>query len=316
MSPRPALPMLVGLCGAALLYVAAGAQTFRTGVNLVVLPVTVTNDRGQFVGSLGRGDFAVYEDGVQRPIEQFSAERVPVSLGILVDISGSMEGARFADARGALVKLLERFDDDDQIFLAVFNEKFRLLAPWTADHASLIASLSGVTPRGGTFLYSSVAAALPILNQGTNRKKALVIITDGDDTELPAGLNANLLTRAVAQAQGSEAVIYAIGIGPPKPPLEAFLNPATSRQLLYDPPVDVELLQRLTDPTGGYAQLVSSSSDLASTFIRIADDLSAQYVIGFESAKPPDGKFHAVKVTGSRTELRIRSRNGYVSAPQ
>jgi len=77
----------------------AAAQTFRTGVNLVILPVTVTNSDGRFVGALTKNDFTVYEDNHERPIEQFSSERVPVSLGILIDISGSMLGARFADAQ-------------------------------------------------------------------------------------------------------------------------------------------------------------------------------------------------------------------------
>src|SRR5439155_21687022 len=129
--------LIMGICGTALLY-AAAAQTFRTGVNLILVSVSVTNSSGQFVGDLKRDDFSVYEDNLQRPIEQFSAERVPVSLGILVDISGSMEGARFSDARAALEKLLERFRDEDRMFLAVFNETFRLLVPWTNDHTALV----------------------------------------------------------------------------------------------------------------------------------------------------------------------------------
>jgi len=150
----------------------AAAQIFRSGVNLVVLQVTVTDSDGRFVTGLSRGEFSVYEDHAERPIEQFSAERVPVSLGILVDVSGSMEGRRFADAQQALGKLLERFHQDDQIFLGVFNNTFKLVVPWTDNHAALLQSLAGVKPRGGTYLYSSVSAALPVLNRGPNRKKA------------------------------------------------------------------------------------------------------------------------------------------------
>jgi Ca-activated chloride channel family protein len=308
--------IVAGACGAALLGGIAAAQTFRTGVDLVILPVIVTDSGGQFVGDLARDDFSVYEDDRPRPIEQFSAERVPVSLGILLDVSGSMEGVRFADAGQALARLLERCRQDDRIFLAVFNEAFRLLVPWTSDHAALVQGLSGVRPRGGTFLYSAVLAALPLLDQGANQKKALVIISDGDDDEEPAGPNTGRLKQAVQQSQASDAVVYALGIGRPRPPLGQLLDANQARQLLYEPPVDVDLLRQLTDPTGGYAQLVSSSADLSSTVIRIADDLSAQYVIGFESAQPADGRTHTVKVRVRNPDLRIRTRSEYVAMPR
>jgi Ca-activated chloride channel family protein len=307
-------PVLAVGCVAALMAGGAAAQTFRSAVNLIVLQVTVTDSDGRFVTGLSRDDFSVYEDDAERPIEQFSAERVPVSLGILVDISGSMEGRRFADAREALGKLLERFHEDDQIFLGAFNNTFKLLVPWTSDHAALLRSLSGVTPHGGTFLYSSISAALPVLNHGPNRKKALVVISDGDDNEKMAGLNRGLLTRAVQQGQQSEALIYVIGIGVPKPPFEKFysLDRESRLRFFYDPPVDVDLLRRLTDPTGGYTQVASSTADLPSTVISIADDLSAQYMIGFESAAP-DGGFHTLTVTTRNPRDRVRAKTGYAS---
>ena len=309
-----ALAALAAAFGAALIAGGAAAQTFRSAVNLVVLQVTVTGADGRFVAGLSSDRFSVFEDDAERPIRQFSAERVPVSLGILVDASGSMEGRRLADAQQALGRLLERFRDDDQTFLGVFNNTFQLLVPWTTNHAALLQPLSGVTLRSGTYLYSSISAALPVLNGGANRKKALVIISDGDDNERMAGLNRDLLTRAVQQAQQSEALIYVIGIGAPKPSTEQLmaLDPETRRRYFYDPPVDVDLLRRLTDPTGGYTQLASSTADLASTVISIADDLSAQYMIGFESAYS-DGTFHTLKVTTRDPRQRVRAKTGYAS---
>jgi Ca-activated chloride channel family protein len=315
-------------CGASLALMAlwcgtlaavAAAQTFRTGVNLVILPVTVTDPGGRFVGALTRDDFTAYEDDLERPIEQFSAERVPVSLGILMDISGSMTGVRFSDAQAALGKLLDRLRDDDRVFVAVFNQTFRLLLPWTANRDAASRALAGIVPRGGTSLYSALSAALPVLNDGPNRKKALVIISDGADNSKPGGIvNREGLSRAVQQARESEAVIYAVGIGRPKPPLDELLrqmqDPATRLELAYDPPVDLDLLRQLTDPTGGYSQLVPSSADLSSNVIHIADDLSAQYVLGFEPAEPSDGKTHAVKVTVAIPGLLVRTRSAYVAA--
>ena len=305
MGPRPA-PALGG-----------GAQTFRSGVNLVILPVTVTNTDGRFVGALTQRDFSVFEDDHQRPIEQFSAERVPVSLGILIDISGSMLGARFADARIALGKLLERLQSDDRVFLAVFNDTYRMVLPWTNDHGAVTDALARLVPRGGTSLYSALTTALPVLKAGPNQKKALVLISDGADNSMPGGIvNRAGLESAVQHALESDALIYAVGIGKPMPPIDEFLrqDAAAHLQMAYDPPVDLELLQQLTEPTGGYAQLVASSANLSSTVIQIADDLSAQYVIGFESAQPLDGTPHTLKVTVANPGLRVRSRREYVAA--
>jgi len=293
--------------------VGAAAQ-FRSGVNLVVLQVTVTDANNHVVTGLPRDEFSVFEDGVERPLDQFSSGWTPISLGILIDASGSMEGPRLADARQAVAKLLERFHADDQIFLGMFNNTFTLLVPWTNDHAALVRSLSGVKPRGGTYLYSSISAALPILNRGPNRKKALVVISDGDDNEKMAGLNRDLLKRAVQQARQSEALVYVIGIGVPKPPANQWfvLSPEARLRFFYDPPVDVEMLRQLTDPTGGYTQLVSSSGDLASTVITIADDLGAQYTVGFDS-KYADGRFHTLKVVTRNPDYRVRAKTGYAN---
>jgi Ca-activated chloride channel family protein len=290
------------------------AQTFRTGVNLRVLQVAVTDVRGQRIAGLTRGDFTVYEDDTPRAIAQFSTDRAPISLGILVGASGSMAGRRWDDARLALAALLARFTPEDRIFLSAFNTAFHLLVPWTSDHESLLRGLSGLTPNGGTYLYSSVSKALPILDDGPHRKKALVIISDGDDNEKMVGLNKDLLRRAVRQAQQSEALVYVIGIGTAKPPPEVWftLDADARRRLFYEQPVDVELLKQLSDPTGGYTQLVSSSEQLSSTIISIADDLSAQYTIGFESS-PSDGRYHALRVTTRQASDVVRTRAGYES---
>jgi Ca-activated chloride channel homolog len=296
---------------------AAAAQTFRSGVNLVVVPVSVSDPGGSFTGKLAKSDFTIYEDGVERPIEEFTAERVPVSLGLLIDISGSMAGTRFADARAAMDKLLDRLGPDDRVFLSTFNESFRLVMPWTGDHQALTRAMATVTPKGGTFLYRAISAALPILDGGPSQKKALVVISDGEDNEEVGGAqNRAGLARAVAQATASDAVVYTIGIGPPKPPMEEMLkllqDPATRRGIIYDPPIDVDAMRALTDPTGGYTQLVPTSATLSSTIIRIVDDLSNQYVLAFESAHPQDGKPHALRVTARDRNLKVRARTQYI----
>ena len=297
----------------------ASAQ-FRSAVNLVIVPVSVSDPSGQFVGDLTRADFTIYEDGAERPVADFSSERLPVSIGTLIDISGSMQGARFSDAEQAMLRLTERLAAGDRMFLATFNERFTLVTPWTTDRAALLHALAGVKPAGGTYLYRALSSALPLLDQETTRKRALVLISDGDDNEKPGGAqNRDGLARVVAQAKASSAVLYAVGIGQPKPSLDEMTaivkDPDARRRLLYDPPIDVDQLHRLTDPTGGYTQLIATSAGLSPTVIRIIDDLSQQYILGFEPAHPADGKTHTLKVTVRNAQLVVRSRAEYSASP-
>jgi VWFA-related protein len=315
------IALLTASVAALALVAHARAQTFRNSVNLVVVPVSVNDPDGKAVASLTLEDFKLTEDGHERPIADFSAERVAVSIGTLIDISGSMAGTRFADAQQAMGKLFERLTPDDRVFLATFNETFRLIAPWTADRAALTRALAAVRPSGGTFLYRAISNALPLLNAGPNRRKALVLISDGDDNESVGGVpNRAGLARAVAQATASDAVIYAVAIGWPKPPLEDMVrllaDPDFHRRLTYDPPIDVEQLRSLTDPTGGYTQLIPTSAQLSDTVIHVVDDLSQQYILGFEPAQAPDNKPHTLVVTVRDPHLIVRARTQYVAAVQ
>jgi VWFA-related protein len=310
---------VAALAGVALLASPRVTAQFRSAVDLVIVPVSVNDPAGQFAGDLARGDFSISEDGADRPIEDFSAERIPVSVGALIDISGSMEGPRFSDAQQAMSRLTERLTAVDRMFLATFNENFTLVTPWTTDRAALLKALAGVKPKGGTYLYRALSSALPLLDQEITRKKALVLISDGDDNEKPGGaMNREGLARVVAQAKASNAVIYAVGIGAPKPGIDEMTalmrDPDARRRMLYDPPIDADQLHRLTDPTGGYTQLVATSAGLSPTVIRIIDDLSEQYILGFEPAHPADGKAHSLKVTVRNTTLVVRARSEYVAA--
>ncbi len=312
---------LVAVLAAAVAASHPGAQTFRSAVNLVIVPVSISDPSGEFVGGLTQADFTVLEDGVQRPIEDFSSERIPVSLGTLIDISGSMAGQRFADAQTTMRKILERLAPEDRVFLATFNETFRLVMPWTTDRDALMRAMGGVKPSGGTFLYRAISSALPLLADQRDRKKALVVISDGDDNEkVAAVLNREGLARAVAQATSSDAVIYAAAIGRPKPSLEESIrqnqDPVLRRQNMYDPPIDVDQLRKLTDPTGGYTRLIATSAELSATLIRIVDDLSQQYVLGFDPAAAADGKPHTLKVTVRDPRLRVRARTEYIATPR
>ena len=189
------------------------AFRFRTGVDLINVSATVTDRRGRFVSGLGKDDFLVYEDGVLQTLTHFSRERVPVSLGIVLDTSGSMEGERMAAARSALDRFLfDLLAADDEFFLYRFNYQPRLVHDWTNDPERVSRALGGIRPLGGTALYDAVADAVVMAEQGRHRKKAVVVISDGNDTN--SEIRVRDLQRLIRE---TEVMVYAIGIDGPGP---------------------------------------------------------------------------------------------------
>ena len=157
------------------------AFKFRTGVELVNVNATVTDQSGRFASGLTLQDFRVYEQ--PQTITHFSAERVPVSVGILLDTSGSMEGEKIEAARAALNRFLSLLNDpQDEVFLYRFDNRPQLIQGWTYDKRSAGEALWRVQPHGSTAMYDAVEEAMYLLQQAHNRKRALVIISDGNDT--------------------------------------------------------------------------------------------------------------------------------------
>jgi VWFA-related protein len=188
----------------------AGQEKFRfhTGVELINVTATVTDRSGRFVSGLAQTDFVVYEDDQPVQITHFNAERVPVSLGIVLDTSGSMRGQKIAAARAALDRFLfDLLGPEDEFFLYRFDNTARLVEGWTTDRDRISAALRRMQPDGATALYDGVAEALPLLQSGRHRKKALLVISDGIDT------NSRTDLRTLKQLiRESEALVYAIGI--------------------------------------------------------------------------------------------------------
>src|SRR5829696_2751984 len=136
---------------------------FRSGVELINVTATVSDGRGRFVSNLRQEDFRVYEDGELRPITHFTAERVPVSLGIVLDTSGSMEGEKLFAAKQALQRFLfELLGKDDEVFLYRFDNRPELVAPWTRDKEQVAMALRRIQPRGATTLYDAIAEGIPL----------------------------------------------------------------------------------------------------------------------------------------------------------
>jgi Ca-activated chloride channel family protein len=290
---------------------------FRAKTDLVVVPVTVTDRSGRFVRNLTVDQFELVDGGTRRPIAHFSADRAPVSLGILLDISGSM--TTDVNARAALKLLVTRLDPHDEVFFSVFNEKVSLVVPWTHDHTRLSRAVDTVQPGGTTALLEAVKLIAPAFQLARYPRKVLLLISDGNDTRLPPALpipgygfadaatarQADIgerrrrlrelmiggATDAIAK---SEAGLYAIGLGP-------------DPQLM-----NLGLLQNLTADSGGYVELPRGAADLAAAVARVCDELQSQYLLGFEPSRA-DGQTHSIKVTVKNSNLKVRSRAAYVA---
>jgi Ca-activated chloride channel family protein len=181
---------------------------FRTGIELINVNATVTDQSGRFVSGLDKDDFRVFDDEQPQTVTHFNAERVPVSLGIVLDTSGSMDGDKMIAARQALDRFLNQLaDPDDEVFLYRFDNAPELVEGWTRDKRRISESLNRIQPRGSTSLYDAVVDAVRLAQQGHNRKKAVVILSDGNDTSSRTDVF------AVKQLiRESEVLVYAIGI--------------------------------------------------------------------------------------------------------
>jgi VWFA-related protein len=286
-------------CGSAVLLVAAqevpSKPSLRAGIDVVTVTATVVDANGRLITGLPKEEFTVYDDSVEQVVTQFVSQRVPVSLGVLLDVSDSMTGRRMDDARVALDRfLVDLLDQDDEAFIGVFNHRPRIVAPWTLRPSQLRGSLDGVIPTGGTAIYDAISQSLPRFAQRAHQRAAIVVISDGADTASDVPLQD--LRRTLRR---SDAFVYAIAIDPPQ---KARINTA----------VDPAALREITDDSGGFTEVVRDTAELGPATERIATELNSQYLIGYVSPHPDDGGYHSIRVRTKNPEYRVRARKGYV----
>jgi Ca-activated chloride channel family protein len=325
-----------------------GRFRFKTSAELINVSATVTDSSERFVTGLRREDFILFEDDREQPITHFSDERVPVSLGIVLDTSGSMEGEKFRAAEQAIDRFMRQLlSPDDEVFLMAFNDQVELISSWTTDRDRVMRNLRGVYPRGGTAMYDAVAEAIPLAQRGKHRKKAIVVISDGNDT------NSTTDVRALRSLiRETEVLIYAVGIdgsgrstrvirpgGPTNRPLPIPWPipggggrrpppqwpgqpgggsyppsyPGGVPQQSGNERVNAYALRELTDDSGGRTELVRDGMDLGPATAGIADELSRQYSLGYEPAADKDGRWHTIRVEVRNSNYRVRARRGYIA---
>jgi Ca-activated chloride channel homolog len=301
------------LCGILLLSYAKtasqGHAIFTTKIELVHVPVTVLDPDGRLVSGLGREDFEVYEDDVRQPLQVFTAGAIPVSVGVLLDGSNSMKGRRIADALEALSQLVQYgLAPGDEIFVMEFAGVPRLVHGWT-EKTTLEGAALHVRIGGGTPMYETLTRAVEELSAARHVRRVLLLITDGNATDewLSPGTTGNWPYKARVALQRSEALLYAVGID--SPPADR-INPEMAK------PVDAATLQRFTDATGGYTEIVKSSADLVQAVRRISDELKQQYLLGYESNKAHDGRLHSIRVEVRASGCRVRARRVFLATAQ
>lgn len=323
----------------------AGAQSqegfrFKSGVDLVNVTATVTDEDGRFVSGLRREDFTVYEDGKLQDVSHFSNDRVPVSLGIVLDTSGSMSPEKMSAARSAIDRLIyDLLDKDDELFLVDFSTRVRLRQDWTTDRNLISRAVRETNATGGTAIYDAVSTAIPTAQAGTHVKKALLLISDGNDTN-----SATSVGSLRQQIRESEVLVYALGIDGSgrrvdvaRPPVQIplpmpFPFPGGRRPRGGFPPigggsgggggwpgapgdrVNADALRQITDDTGGRTEIVRGSEGLGPATARIADELSKQYYLGYSSNTERDGQWHSIRVNVRDRRLTVRARRGYVAS--
>ena len=271
-------------------------RPFRSGIEVTSVTVTVRDGAGRLVPDLARESFDVYEDGELQTVTQFTRERVPLSLALLLDVSDSMFGRRIQDARVVVDRFLfELLDPADEFLILAFNHETHPLTGWTNARDPVRRALDGLRPWGGTAAYDAVLAALPQIARRSRERAALLLISDGADTASSAGL------RDVRSALlRSDAFVYAVAIdSPASQAINTRVNPTALREI--------------TDDSGGRTEVAHDAAELADATARIADELNHQYVLGYTSARGPDGRYHSIRVRVHGSDYKVRARNGYMA---
>jgi Ca-activated chloride channel family protein len=257
----------------------------KVDVEVVLVPATVTNGVGRYVTDLRKEHFRIWEDGVEQKITQFSTEDAPMTLGIAVDTSGSMKAILDA-ARTTSARCLDVGLADDEYFLVLFSSKAELASDITTDFSSLRLPLMSVKSKGSTALYDAIHMGLEKLKQGTNARKALVVISDGyeNNSRYRAGTVKNLVRE-------SDMQVFSIG------------NEGDGA------------LKEMTELTGG--RQFRMGSVLGSCGL-ITQELKYQYLLAYQSTNPAkDGKWRNIQVKmnppPSLRELTVRAKKGYTA---
>lgn len=279
----------------------------RADVDLVTLVATVTSRSGRYIGGLVKEDFRVFEDGVLEEIFVFESREVPISLGIIFDTSGSMVD-KIDDVQDAVLHFTKTVNPQDEIFVLRFSSEVDLVVDFISDRSRLERVVRRLGAHGSTQLYDAIVEGegLEFVREGRYQKKALLVVTDGNDTVSSAKLE-----EALQFAQKSEVLIYALGIGHSERGSFAHF-PAEFRD-----EVDMRVLNAFAEATGGKSYHLEAAHrggvDLIDqACLEVSAELRQQYMIAYyPTNKAKDGSYRRIRVEARDKGHEVRTRRGY-----
>lgn len=297
---RTARPWARSVCFATAFLVATVflCAQFVSNTRLVELHASVVNKKGQLVTNLAQDAFKVYENGQPQVIKIFKREDVPVSLGIIIDDSGSMQSKRLGVEAAALA-MVRASNPQDEVFMVNFNDDAYLDVPFTNDIRKMEQGLARIDSRGGTAMRDAVNMSLDYMKAQAKRdKKVLMVITDGNDNASMASLE-----KVVTRANQSGTLIYAIGL--------------FSDEDRHEATKAKRALNELTAASGGVAYYPKELSEVAGLAVEVAKDIRNQYTIAYSPAvQDLDGSYRQIKVMCSAPgKPTVRTRSGYYATP-
>lgn len=252
-------------------------------VNRVILWVTVTDKSGELVGDLTKENFSVFEDGAPQTIRDFLLEDRPITMAIVLDSSGSMRDA-MPEVHQAAAGFVETLRPQDKALVIDFDDRVFLIQELTSDQALLKEAVTSTEALGSTALFDGLHAAFRKL-RGIEGRKAIVLLSDGDDTSSQLAYN-----RILEEAKAQSVLIYGIGLGD----------------------VRKSVLKELADVTGGRSFFVAKANQLAEVYRKIADELRRQYYLSYSTTNSKwDGRFIKLEVKSKNPDWSVRARRGY-----
>jgi Ca-activated chloride channel homolog len=277
---------------------ATGSTSVKVDVDLVLVNATVTDQSNRFVKGLDKEHFQIFEDKVEQKISQFSSEDIPTSIGLLFDISSSMSD-KIARAKDAAIAFLKTTNPEDEFFLLTFADQPKVEQEFTSDIGEIQNRLALKGAKGSTTLYDAVYLALEKMKHGHNPKKAILLITDGEDTR-----SRYSLVNVRNAVKESDTQIYAIGI------VSSYYSDFTQGRS------GRSVLDEMTEITGGKAYFPNSVYELEDICVKIAIELKNQYVLGYSSTNTAkDGRWRKIKLRLNPPKglpaLSVRSKTGY-----
>lgn len=281
------------------------SQVFRSTIDLVNVTATVVDKNGDPLRGLTKADFTVLEDGKPQEVTFFSADEQPMSVAIVLDTSGSMVD-KIDDARDAVVHFATGLKPDDEMWLLRFSTDVQVLSEPGDSRDRVERALNRVRAGGGTALFDAVAEGLDSVKGGRHQKKAVLLITDGNDNS--SGLRQR---DAIDLVVRSEVLAYGLGIGHGE--RGSFGHDLFDRQ----DRVDIDVLRKLTDPTGGRSFLLEEAHSKGVDRIdeavqKVREELRVQYSLGYYSTNTArDGVFRRIQVKPGRPNDRVRAKSGY-----